>query len=275
MMMRKQRAFTLVELLVVIGIIALLISILLPALSRARAAALRTACMANQRQIVQAMFNYATDNREYLPPAITYGPNPNNLTGGWVQFDWFTYPILGRYLNSKPVNAAGLDMPFYTTTRIFFCPAVAYQLGTGSKYFGSDFGIGYNASISNRLYWKYANTAPYGPITTPASAVPVKHSLIRLPTQTIILADTVQAVASGNSGCRWTQFYVNQVPSSPTDHAWMSTSYRHGRSAVVAFADGHVESFTSTYDDSPADLSQMNQGLHLAYLAKQVKANAD
>ncbi|MBC7783060.1 MAG: prepilin-type N-terminal cleavage/methylation domain-containing protein [Burkholderiales bacterium] len=65
--MKKQKAFTLVELLVVIGIIALLISILLPALNKARAAAMKIKCAANLRSIGQSVFIYASSNRGKVP----------------------------------------------------------------------------------------------------------------------------------------------------------------------------------------------------------------
>lgn len=70
---RKPRAFTLVELLVVIGIIAVLVAILLPALARAWATAKTTACASNLREIGTAFRMYANDYRDNYPDKFAMG----------------------------------------------------------------------------------------------------------------------------------------------------------------------------------------------------------
>jgi len=78
--------FTLVELLVVIGVIALLISFLLPSLSRARADAQRTACASNLRQIGIAAQMYAQENNNCFPPA-------------WISAACRWMDLIGRYIS--------------------------------------------------------------------------------------------------------------------------------------------------------------------------------
>ncbi len=72
--------FTLIELLVVISIIALLIGLLLPALGAAREVARAVNCASNQRQVTLAILSYATDSKDYLPPASATGAGSLRLS---------------------------------------------------------------------------------------------------------------------------------------------------------------------------------------------------
>lgn len=112
----KRRGFTLIELLVVISIIALLISILLPALQRARQAAMEMACLSNQRGIGQALYTFAMDEEGLLPPVW-------QSSGSWrwgrrmVERDYFTPEILFCTtfgLSASDYQSAGSDFYFWT-----------------------------------------------------------------------------------------------------------------------------------------------------------------
>src|SRR5690348_10078962 len=85
-----QRGFTLVELLVVMGIIAVLLGLLLPALNRARESANKAACLSNIRQLTTGWILYANENKGNLVWAGTNDktlvppPDPNAYRMGWV-----------------------------------------------------------------------------------------------------------------------------------------------------------------------------------------------
>jgi prepilin-type N-terminal cleavage/methylation domain-containing protein len=98
---RAARAFTLVELLVVIGIIALLIGILMPALARARAQANTVACCANLRQIATAAIMYAQEQKVY----VGYAPG--------IDRKMLLYPYLNQGRNNADVQ----------TRQVWNCPA--------------------------------------------------------------------------------------------------------------------------------------------------------
>jgi len=84
-----RHAFTLVELLVVIGIIALLISILLPALNKARRSANAVQCASNMKQIATAMIAYINANRGVHPPCLVPSTSAGDVTNPWPDgFFW-------------------------------------------------------------------------------------------------------------------------------------------------------------------------------------------
>src|SRR4051812_16709739 len=122
-MRRRRFGFTLVELLVVIGIIALLVSILLPALSRARRQAKTVQCQSNMRQVAAALMMYISDNKGHFPPAQAQAQTSNVIypDGFW----WPNALVEGKYINAPSVYdhpGSSTSQKHFDGNSVFQCP---------------------------------------------------------------------------------------------------------------------------------------------------------
>jgi prepilin-type N-terminal cleavage/methylation domain-containing protein len=241
---RRTRAFTLVELLVVIGIIAALVAMLLPALQKSRSAAIQVQCLSQQKQIVQAFFLYAHNNQNRFPPAMvahTSDEFNNDYYTAW----WNRY-FAGQFLNIK---TRGKDYNPSTFTQGFtstFDPRAAHIYCPEYQNHGvnSDLGYGVNNYQSAKVMGN-------------------KINMIRHPAMVVLLTDV-------KYGILWEKFYYGQsTPSGSTDQALIYYRHNLGKSAVVSFVDGHGETFIKN-SQAPGTAYGFGTGLHAAYQSKSI-----
>jgi prepilin-type N-terminal cleavage/methylation domain-containing protein/prepilin-type processing-associated H-X9-DG protein len=232
-------AFTLIELLVVIAIIAILASLLLPALTRAKTEAINLECLNNLKQLQVCWNSYAHDNSDNLVPnnfVEGFTPQTNDtdidssLSSGisWVM----DYPRT----DTTPMNIEhGLLFPYNTSDAIYHCPAdrsVVLDAGGNPLPSGQLRTRSYNMSQSVNGYPEYTNylytAIPWfkklGDINNPG------------PSQCFVFIDENEGIIMD------AQFGMPTLPYWPNPNEWWDMpSNRHTQGGNLSFADGHVE----------------------------------
>jgi prepilin-type N-terminal cleavage/methylation domain-containing protein/prepilin-type processing-associated H-X9-DG protein len=223
----RRRAFTLVELLVTVAVIAVLVSLLLPALSKGKAAARRIVCLNHFGQLTKAQLLYAHDNGDdiaresFLPNGVTV-----NL---WAQVQhvkavdvW--YNALPELLGHSPALdfAPSVIRPaFYSRRLIFHCPDAKFP-----RRAGEDATAYFSIAMNSKLIMAPLSTMKTATIERPDATVAFVEN--RLPDEPSVDPDQ-------------TPFDLGQ-PSAYANRFVV----RHNRRGHLSFMDGHVEPKTGS-----------------------------
>jgi prepilin-type N-terminal cleavage/methylation domain-containing protein/prepilin-type processing-associated H-X9-DG protein len=217
----RSRGFTLIELLVVIAIIAILASMLLPALSRAKTKAQGIQCMSNGKQLGLAWIMYATENNDKLPNNYSGGVGTNAWVTGWL--DWTGSADNTNILNLTDSTRCLLAPFTGKSISIFKCPADVY-LSSSQRIRGWNSRV---RSVAMNGVWGGKDSDK----TSGCYAVP-KLSMLRMsPTMAWVFID--EHPDSINDGA----CFLNTDTPAYLD---FPGSY-HGGACGLSFADGHSE----------------------------------
>jgi prepilin-type N-terminal cleavage/methylation domain-containing protein/prepilin-type processing-associated H-X9-DG protein len=265
----KKKGFTLVELLVVIGIIALLIGILLPVLSKAREAANAVACSANLHQWGLAIAIYTQTNSGYIPAeGASYGNSSSSPLGLWNDPSiWFNAlpPLINRnmpsYYDMQQAAINGVNpLPGAGSHSVFVCPSASPANDGTASHASNGYFIMWglppgaqptDAPVSGLTYWCYIYNAGisdainnnWGDAYQSVDAYGVVHlklSRINPPSLVPILMEHMMTVGE-TSPPSFTYSTLNKSKSEASSAAgYCLLSARHRKGGNLLFLDGHV-----------------------------------
>jgi len=267
-------AFTLVELLVVIGIIALLISILLPSLSRAREAANQVTCQSQQKQIVLGMILHASQHKGYMPLVGAIGPGTTPAAVSDPSQEKYDYwgtgstfslmsimgalgPQLGQVVRADTIANLQTDMQTGFLRKVFVCPSDREGGRFGATLGGG--GDAYNSYAFNEAALGWADAGTLGVV----NHMRLRGKVARFPHPAQMFLLTDGAPRGGDGAGAWQVYYdhdnnctlrdvfitSNGAGTNPNAKSggkdcgeWnLIDTGRHRKRMMVAFADGHVD----------------------------------